>query len=304
MSETIASLDLPQVDVISISALLRPARPHWPLVVGLSAAGIPTFIALAKQSWTTELGAHGFIVLATGLWLLSICVPRIPKDARPGSMVVTLPLLAVVMSIYVFGRAYDFLSLEAAAFYGMVILIVWHLVGWQGLREIAFPLFYLGFLVPPPGWLIDQATAPLQEFVSGAATGMLASLGYPVERSGVTIFIAQYQLLVEQACSGMNSLVGLTAIILFYVYTLRRSLGFYAATLVLFIVPIAILANIIRVMGLVLIAYYLGDEAAQGFLHLTTGIVLFSCALCLAIGLDAVLRLGWNALMPARLRVA
>ena len=267
---------------------------HWPVWLGLAVLAVPTLISLGEQSWSTELGAHGLIVLATGLWLVSLGIPRIPADATPGSTLLTFPALLVVLAIYAFGRAYDFISLEAAGLYAAVILVVWHLVGLRGLREIAFPLFYLGFLVPPPGWLIDEATAPLQNFVSYVATHVLAAVGYPVARSGVTIFIAQYQLLVEQACSGMNSLMGLTAIMLFYIYMLHRSSWRYAATLILFILPIAVIANIIRVMALVLVAYYFGDEAAQGFLHMTAGVVLFAVALALAIGLDAVLRPFWN----------
>jgi exosortase len=288
-------------DVSAVAEMERPAPArsipglrHWPLWLGLLLVGGPTIVSLGEQSWSTELGAHGLIVFATGLWLVSLGMKRIPASAKPGALAITLPLLCLLLAVYVFGRAFDFISLEAGGLYLIGILAVWHLVGLAGLRELAFPLFYLGFLVPPPGWLIDEATAPLQNFVSMVATNTLSMLGYPVARSGVTIFIAQYQMLVEQACSGMNSLLGLTAIMLFYIYMLHRSSWRYAVVLVLFILPIAVVTNIIRVMGLVLIAYYLGEEAAQGFLHMTAGIVLFAVALALALGLDSVLRPIWN----------
>jgi exosortase len=267
---------------------------HWPVWLGLAVIGIPTVISLGEQSWSTEIGAHGLIVLVTGIWLLTLSAARIPPDITQGGFLVTLLGFVAAMALYVFGRAYDFISLEAAGVYIAGITIAWHLVGLRGLKEIAFPLFYLGFLVPPPGWLIDQATAPLQNFVSYVATDVLAFVGYPIARSGVTITIAQYQLLVEQACSGMNSLIGLTAIMLFYIYMLHRSSWRYATVLIASILPIAIIANIVRVIALVLVCYYLGDEAAEGFLHTTTGVVLFAVALALAIGLDAILRPLWN----------
>lgn len=251
---------------------------------------IATIITLGRESWSMEIGAHGPIVLATGAWLIFQAMTRIPADTPAGSGWVTAAILIIALPIYIFGRAFDILSFEAVAAWATLIAVCWAGVGRQ-ITKLAFPLLYLGFLVPPPGWLIDQATAPLQQFVSIVATKLLGMLGYPILNSGVTIFIAQYQLLVEQACSGMNSIVGLTAISMFYIYVLYGAASWrYALLLMAFILPIAVLTNIVRVTVLVLITYYLGDAAAQGFLHMTTGIILFAVALTLMVGLDGVLR--------------
>lgn len=262
---------------------------HWPLVAGLLVIGVPTLIALGREAWTLEIGAHGPIVLATGAWLLARAVARVPADARAGHWAVTAALLAIALPAYIFGRAFDFISLEAAGVWATGLAASWALIG-PAIRLIAFPFIYLAFLIPPPGWLVDQMTAPLQQFVSFAATQALALLGYPILRNGVTIFIAQYQLLVEQACSGMNSIVGLTAISLFYIYMLYGATWRYSLVLVAAILPVAVATNIVRVIALVLITYYMGDAAAQGFLHVTTGVILFAISLTLMVGLDAVLR--------------
>jgi exosortase len=113
-------------------------------------------------------------------------------------------------------------------------------------------------------------------------------VGYPIVRSGVALFIAQYQLLVEEACSGMNSIVGLIAISLFYIYMMHRASLRYALVLVAMVLPIAIAANLIRVMALVLITYHWGDAAAQGFLHVSAGLILFTLALALIFATDAL----------------
>ncbi len=257
---------------------------------------MPTLAALGREAWTLEIGAHGPIVLATGAWLAARAAARIPAGATPGHWGITAAVLALALPLYVFGRAFDFISLEAAALWATGVAACWALIG-PAIRALAFPLVYLAFLIPPPGWLVDQATAPLQQFVSWAATESLHLFGYPIARSGVTIFIAQYQLLVEQACSGMNSIIGLTAISLFYIYVLYGATWRYAAVLMAFILPIAVLTNMVRVIVLVLITYHWGDAAAQGFLHGTTGVILFAVALALMVGLDALLR---RLLAPTR----
>lgn len=266
-------------------------RAHWPLLIGIAALTIPTLIRMAQQSWSTDAGAHAPIVLATGIWLLAQGNWR--EDAvgreRFGSPA-AIALALVALPIYIFGRAYDFLSLEAGAVYLALLLLGVAARGPGAMWRNAFPLIYMAFLIPLPGWLIDQLTAPLQHLISYAATELLAGLGYPIVRSGVAINIAQYQLLVEQACSGMNSLIGLTSITLFYIYVLHRASWRYALLLVALILPVAVLANFIRVVVLILLTYYYGDAVAQGFLHNSAGIALFATALLMMIAIDASLR--------------
>src|SRR5690606_19831945 len=118
-------------------------------------------------------------------------------------------LLLACAPVYVFGRAYDFLILEAGGLYGALIALGVIMLGPKAIIRNAFPIFYLAFLIPLPGWVIDSLTMPLQEFISYAATEILYVFGYPIVRSGVALTIGPYALLVEQACSGMNSLIGL-----------------------------------------------------------------------------------------------
>lgn len=279
------------------AALLR----HWPLWAGFLILLVPTLGGLGREVWSMEIGAHGPIVLATGLWLITQCLPDMRARLAPASGPVVALILALALPIYAFGRAYDFISLEALGVYGAMLGLAYRLAGWPALRHNVFPFFYLGFLVPPPGWLIDQATAPLRTLVSTVATGLLEPLGYPILREGVTLFVGSYQLLVEDACAGMNSIVGLTAITLFYIYLLHRASWRYALLLVSLIIPVAIIVNILRVITLILLTHYYGDGVAQGFLHVTTGIMLFTVALAAMFGLDWLLqrllgkRLGANA---------
>lgn len=263
---------------------------HWPLWAGFLILLIPTIAGLGREVWSMEIGAHGPIVLATGLWLITQCLHDMRARLAPSSPMILALILALALPIYAFGRAYDFISLEALGVYGAMLALAYRLAGWPALRHNIFPFFYLGFLVPPPGWLIDQATAPLRTLVSIVATGILEPFGYPIMREGVTLFVGSYQLLVEDACAGMNSIVGLTAITLFYIYLLHKASWRYALLLVALIIPVAIFVNILRVIALILLTYYYGDGVAQGFLHVTTGIVLFTLALAGMFGLDWLLQ--------------
>ncbi|MCE7798525.1 exosortase V [Sphingobium sufflavum] len=267
---------------------------HWPSLLGLAILAIPTIIALAQSAWQLESGNHGPLVLATGLWLLSRKFPQMRAHQLPPRTLVIVAGLVVALPLYIFGRAFDFISIETAGLYFATIILIYNLVGWSGLKIAIWPLIYLGFLIPPPGWIIDQITAPLREFVSFTSTGLLTLFGYPIVRQGVAIFIAQYQLLVEDACSGMHSIMGLTAITLFYIYIIHVNDRVHPhwrriIVLALAVLPIAIVTNIIRVMILILITYYFGDSVAQGFLHSTTGIMIFVVGLLLMFLLDWVL---------------
>ncbi len=287
----------------STSATAPPSLPEetptgssqtipWPLIVGVLLIGIPTIITLGEQSWTTEAGSHGPIVLATGIWLIWYQgLLRSPEIPAPRHSWLAILLLGLSLASWIFGRAYDLLFLEGAGLYGAVMAIIALRIGWRRIFSNLFPFTYLAFLIPIPGWVLDYITAPLQQLVSVSASSLLAALGYPVFREGVVITVAQYQLLVEEACAGMNSLMGLMSISMFYIYLLHRASWRHAALLALCIIPIAVIVNIIRVSILILLTYHFGDAVAQGFMHATTGMLLFAVALGLMVLADKLLRL-------------
>jgi exosortase len=261
----------------------------WPAILGFAALAVPTINTLAGQAWNRESGAHGPIVLVTGLWLLARQLTAARGIARQGALWLSALGLIVGLATYLFGRTFDFISLETFGLFAVGLAMLHSVFGVAALLKNWFPLFYLGFAIPPPGWLIDRITAPLKQFVSEAAMRSLSSIGIPVSREGVTIYVSKYQLLMEDACSGMNSLVGLTAISLLYIYLLRGSSVRYSLLMTAFVIPIAILGNILRVMILILLTYFFGDEVAQGFLHYTAGFLLFALDLILVFAVDSLL---------------
>jgi exosortase len=271
------------------SAVLPPWVARWPLVVGFVALGVSTIATLGKQVWTREQGAHGPIILATGAWLLWRQAESIRRRAQSASPWLVVLGLLVALPLFVFGRALDFISIETLGLYMVGLTMFYSLFGLVALRQTWFPLFYLAFLIPPPGWVMNALTAPLKQFVSHFATRAMYLAGLPIAREGVTIHVGPYQLLVEDACSGMNSLVGLSAISLFYIYLLRGSSLRYAGLLTLLVVPIAIVGNIARIIVLILLTWFMGDRVAQSFAHEAAGLFLFAIDLLLVFLADNLL---------------
>jgi exosortase B len=152
-----------------------------------------------------------------------------------------------------------------------------------------FPLFFIVFMIPLPGIIVDALTNPLKRHVSEIAEFILYGVGYPIARSGVTLTIGPYQLLVADACSGLHSLYSLSALGLLYLYLMQHSSRLRNLIIGLAILPIAFGANIVRVIFLVLVTYHFGDEAGQGFLHGFAGMVLFVAALLSLFLLDSLL---------------
>lgn len=269
---------------------------HWFVFLGAAAMVLPTLYGMARGPWSVESGVHGPIVLATGLWLIYGRLDEIRARMQPGAPWLTTAAMVVAIALYGFGRAFDFMVIEVAAMLLALLAVAHAYIGLDMLKRLWFPIFYMGFLIPIPGFVLDVVTQPLKLFVSEVVTGALANLGYPMGRQGVTIFVGTYQLLVEDACAGLNSLVSLSAIGLFYVYMLRGSNWRYSLLLLALVVPVAVAANMVRVAALVLITWYLGNAAAQGYLHNFAGMVTFVSALLLIFLVDKILTPLRNAL--------
>lgn len=261
---------------------------HWFLLLGVAAITVPTFVSVARISWSTEQGAHGPIVLATGIWLVTLLRRQVAPLIRPGNLAVALTLLVPALLVYVLARITTTLELEGFALYACLLIMLYGMIGLAAMRVMWFPLVYFAFLFPPPDQLVATLTQPLKLAISHVAVSLLDRLGFAVARTGVIIQIDQYDILVAAACAGLNSIITLSAIGLFYIYFRHNANWRYACLLMLAILPVAVLANFIRVMLLILITYYFGDAWAQGFLHGVAGMVLFTVALLGIFGIDAL----------------
>lgn len=272
---------------------VRPRSPLGPLAgivlaLGALAVALPTMMVVARESWSTEQGAHGPLVLLTGIWLLVRARRHAAPIAPPPlwrPVAVMLPLLA----LFVVARISQTVEVEGYIMYAVLLTGAYAVFGGPFLRSIAFPLFYLVFVFPPPETVVYAMTLPMKIAITKAAVGLLAMCGYPIGYSGVWIQVGQYQLLVAAACSGLNSIISLSVLSTFYIYVRRSGDIARALLLALFIVPVAMAANLVRVLTLILLTYHAGEATAQGFLHNFAGMTMFVAALLILFAIDAAI---------------
>ena len=272
------------------SAFLPPAV----LAAGLAAVAVPTMTFVARVSWSTEAGAHGPIVLFTGLWLLWRLWPEARPFVAPPRTAAVVAALAVTLPLYLVSRIAQIVEVQGYLMYAVVLAAAYAMIGLPAMRRLWFPLLYLAFMFPLPDTLVAALTGSLKIMISHAAVALLYQFGYPIGSAGVSIQVGQFQLLVAAACSGLNSIVALTAISLFYVYMRHQANWRYALLLTAFILPVAIFTNFIRVLILILLTYHAGDDAAQGFLHNFAGLTMFTVALLTIFALDSAIEPVWR----------
>jgi exosortase B len=283
-------------DALSATRTFASKGLLWPigLAVAILIAYVPTFITLAEGPWQTEQEGHGPLIVAAALWLVwqfrgAIRTAALSPAPIEGWLVLLSGLVVLVLS-----RNQDIWFLEVASEIPVLAGCVLLLAGWKVLRVLAFPIGFLIFSAPAPGWMVDAATVPLKVLISDLVTQVLYTAGYPIAQNGVVIMIGSYELLVQDACSGMNSIFALSAIGVFYVYAFRWHEKIRGLILIALIIPITITANFLRVLTLVLIAYYGGADKIEGPLHDLTGIALFIVAVILMFLCDGFLTVCAN----------
>lgn len=270
-----------------LAQLPRPARPAlawlllgWALLFGRS------YRDLFNGLWASDEQGHGPMILAVGLWLLARRL--LPLREARGTAWGLLPL-ALGLAAYGLGRSQSIWTLEIGAQPLVLAGLVMAFLGWRGLRLAAFPLFFLLFMIPWPGDWTAALTTPLKIAVSGVASQLLYWAGYPVGQSGVVLTVGPYQLMVADACAGLNSLFTLEALGLLYMNVMQHTAVWRNTALALLVVPISFAANVLRVLVLVLVTYHFGDAAGQGFIHGFAGLLLMLAALLLIMAVDGLL---------------
>ncbi|MEO8464664.1 MAG: exosortase [Gammaproteobacteria bacterium] len=236
----------------------------WPVVAGLLVLYLPTYLDLDAVYWARENGAPGIVVVAIWLWLVwrARAALQTQRRTRAGSVAGWLAIVTGA-ALYALGRSQQLFQLEVGSQLLIVPGIVLVLLGPAATRRLWFVWAFLAFTVPLPGSLIDSLLVPLKEFVAAAVTDVLFFAGLPIARDGVVIYVGPYQLFIADACSGLNQLVALAAIGVLYVHVAAHKARMHSVLLLASIVPVATIANVLRVTTLVLATYFGGDALGR-----------------------------------------
>ena len=198
-----------------------------------------------------------------------------PRPTNIG-LVVILGSVAVLFA----GSLGAELFLTRISLVGMLIGLVLFFGGWKWLGGVLFPLAVLLLMIPIPQVIFNQVAFPMQLAASQLASMSLETVGVPVLREGNLIVLPHRTLEVVEACSGIRSVVSLLALGVAYGCFFEKS-WLCRWMLAASAIPIAIVANGLRVAGTGLLTQMINPDFADGFFHLFSGwmVFLFSCVL-------------------------
>jgi len=178
------------------------------------------------------------------------------------------------------------------------------LVFWGGmaLRRLWFPLAFLFFMVPLPEFTIADLNFYLKMTAAAVGVELANFFGVYCSRSGNQVFLDDGKhLVVANVCNGLRTLISLLAFGALYAFICKLR-GFWRVGLFVMSVGVALAANSLRILALLVVAHIWDEEAATGWFHDTSGMLIFVLAFLLMFGIEKAI-LGVRALLgrPAQL---
>jgi exosortase len=283
-----ADRELPQADSRRSSSPLE-WLPYAIIAVLLAVLYYRVAIKLVYDWSTIQDYSHGPLVpffAAFLIWDKRKVLSATPiKQTWSGLILVVFSIAVLILGVYgveLFTTRMSFVMLLAG--------LIWTLFGSAMLRELRFPLLVLILAIPFPAILFNQITFPLQLLASRIASDVLPWLGVPTLHEGNVIELPVMKLEVAEACSGIRSLMSLFTLAVFYGYFLERTTT-RRVILALASIPIAVTANVARIVGTGLCVQYWDPDKALGFFHEFSGWVMFIISLVCLYLVHRIMRL-------------
>lgn len=250
----------------------------------------PSLARLALQPGAFGPGGPLLILVPAALWLGWRAWPA-DAGATPGRGDVGGAVLLGAILLHAAALLFAILIAELLAIVAVVVALLYAHGGLRLCRRLAVPLLLALAALPLPASVIGPATFELKMLVARASVALLDWGGWEAARSGSALYIGPYELTVEAACAGVNSALSLVAIGLFYAH-LRGARGTRMALLVAAAVPVAVTANVLRVVLLGALVAQRGVWLLETPLHPLTGLAMFAVAVLLLMALDRLVPSG------------
>jgi exosortase len=263
-------------------SLPEPLETWWMIVGGLVLLAVflwaywPTLGSIVHAWVNYPDYSHGFIVLPVAIGFLWMRRSSFPREAIRPSLI-GLALLLVACAVRIIAGLYYLQPLDGWTIPLWVAAVVWLLFGTTCLRWSLSSIVFLWFMVPIPFTAERWLSVPLQRIATKLSTACLLMLGQPAIAEGNTIWLGDQQLFIEDACSGMRIFVGIFALAFAYVLFSRWS-WWQKAMVLIAAVPVAIAANVARIVVTGLLYQIVSDEAAHTFSHDIAGLVMIPFA--------------------------
>jgi len=264
----------------------------WWVLIGVGILVYGPILGNMVSQWSAEPDySHGFLIVPLALWFAWERVPKLRRVEFSGSWLGVIPLAMGTLTLLIGRMGIEVMNMRIS-FVFVVIGLVVLLLGRQAFRILAFPLLFLFLMVPLPRSIVNIVAFPLQLYATDFAVNVLYLLKIPALREGNIIHLANTQLFVAEACSGLRSLTALITLGVIFAYFFRKSTA-ERIIIVLSAIPIAILVNAFRVALTGGLTHYLGKEAASGWIHQTEGLFTFGIAFLLLLLEAWLLSLLW-----------
>lgn len=246
------------------SVVLLTLAVYWPMFL------------YANEKWaSSDNHSHGpFVPLAALylVWRVRKRLARLPAIESPAGLI----LIGLALLLHALGVRSELLRLSMLSFIFFLYGLIYFLAGREWFKTLLFPIGFLIFAFPFPIY-IETVTFPLKLFVAKAAVGFMDQLGMSVYREGTIIHLPKVSMGVEDACSGLRSLVLVAGVSAFYAYLFFqrpiKRLAFFSLAL-----PIAVIANLVRVLTTALAGYYFGSGRVLDFTHDAAGMLVLAVA--------------------------
>lgn len=233
---------------------------------------LPTLVWLVRSWLHNSYYSHGFLVP-----LVSLVIAWIERDSlkREEPSTGAFLSLGLGMGMYVAGFAWDIRSLSAVSLVIVLAGLVWVFYGLKAVRAMAFPVAFLLFMIPFP--YFNEISFRLQNVSIHSCTWLLHALGLAITTSGSEITLDDTTFTIGLVCSGLNTLVALVALAAVFAYMLDGP-AFKRVILFLLSFPLALLANALRIVSIILIAHFYDVGFATGFYHDISSLLFFLLA--------------------------
>ena len=261
-----------------------------PLVAALVllAAYLPTLMWMWSRWFATDsYYSHGILIpFVSGylIWQKRAELLTTPvKESRLG-----MPLIVGGVVLYLFSALFRINFTGGLSMFIVIFGLVLHFYGMAILKKILFPVAFLIFMFPLPEVAIVNISFRMKMFAAAIAEKLLNQMGILAKRNGSIIMMRHAQVVVDDVCSGLRSLISLTALGSIFAFWLNGP-GWKKVILFLTTIPIAIITNVCRVVFLATVSEIWGTDAASGLLHDASGFLIFALAFVLLLGVSKVI---------------